>query len=92
MARALLVTGTPSEGPGHVEDERAAELAVAFAALAGREIGGAEARAAVAHARGLGPAEANAIWARHRRAPRTVALRDYLAMTLRFVEQDPAQR
>lgn len=75
-----------------MDDDRAAELAAGFAALAGREIGDAEARAAVARARALTPVEANAIWARHRRAPRTVPLRDYLAMTLRFVEQDAVAR
>lgn len=72
-----------------MEDQRAAELAVAFARLAGRELGDDEARAVVAHARGLTPAAANDIWSRHRRAPRTVSLRDYLAMTLRFVDRDP---
>ena len=70
-----------------MDDDRAAELVVALAALAGREIGDVEAGAAVARARTLTPSVANAIWARHRRAPRTVSLRDYLAMTLRFVEQ-----
>ncbi|WP_224391123.1 hypothetical protein [Pseudonocardia sp. ICBG1293] len=72
-----------------MDDERAAELAVALAALAGREIGADEARAVVVHTRALTPARANAVWARHRRAPRTVSLRDYLAMTLRFTAQDP---
>lgn len=73
-----------------MDDDRAAELAAALAALAGREIGPAEARAVVAHAHDLTPARANAVWTRHRAAPRTVPLRDYLAMTLRFTAQDPA--
>ncbi|ANY09058.1 hypothetical protein [Pseudonocardia sp. HH130630-07] len=72
-----------------MDDDRAAELAVAFAALAGREIGAVEARVVVARAHALTPALANAIWVRHRHAPDTVSLRDYLAMTLRFVERDP---
>ena len=72
-----------------MDEESAAGLLVAFAGLAGREIGAAEARAAVLRARSLTPATLNAIWAQHRRAPRTVPLRDYLAMTLRFVEQGP---
>lgn len=75
-----------------MDDERAAELVAAVARLAGREIGADEAGAVVGHARGLSPERANAIWLRHRRAPATVALRDYLAMTLRFVEQDPPAR
>lgn len=70
-----------------MDEDTAAGLLVAFAALAGRDIGDAEARAAVLRARTLTPSTLNAIWARHRRAPRTVPLRDYLAMTLRFVEQ-----
>ncbi|WFG45840.1 hypothetical protein [Pseudonocardia alni] len=73
-----------------MDDDRAAELAVALAALAGREIGPAEARAVVAHAHDLTPARANTVWTRHRAAPRTVSLRDYLAMTIRFAAQDPA--
>ncbi|GAA1378635.1 hypothetical protein GCM10009613_00070 [Pseudonocardia kongjuensis] len=72
-----------------MDDDRAAGLVAAFAALAGRDIAEAEVRATVAHSRALSPAAANAIWGRFRRAPGTVSLRDYLAMTLRFVEQDP---
>lgn len=75
-----------------MDEDRAAGLVAAFAALAGRGIADVEARATVAHARGLSPAAANAIWARFRRAPGTVSQRDYLAMTLRFVEQDPPAR
>lgn len=74
-----------------MDDDRAAELVVAFGALAGREIGDAEAHAAVARARTLTSSDLNAIWVRHRRAPATVPLRDYLAMTLRFVERDPPE-
>ncbi|MBN9798596.1 MULTISPECIES: hypothetical protein [Pseudonocardia] len=72
-----------------MDDDRATELAVALASLAGREIGPDEARAVVAHAHTLSPGRANVIWSRHRRAPRTVPLRDYLAMTLRFVDRGP---
>ncbi|MEV1290744.1 hypothetical protein [Pseudonocardia sp. NPDC049635] len=75
-----------------MDDDRAAELVAAFATLAGRDIADAEARATVAHSRALSPAAANAIWSRYRRASATVSLRDYLAMTLRFVEQDPPAR
>ncbi|MFP5071430.1 hypothetical protein ACLFMI_17430 [Pseudonocardia nantongensis] len=89
MARALLGAAHRVEGTLQVDGGRAAELVVAFAALAGREIGDAEARAAVVRARALTPSDLNAIWVRHRRAPATVPLRDYLAMTLRFVERDP---
>ncbi|MEQ3553612.1 hypothetical protein WIS52_24330 [Pseudonocardia nematodicida] len=71
------------------DDDRAAELVVVLAALAGRDVGDAEARVVVAHSRALSPDDANTIWQRHHRAPRTVPLRDYLAMTLRFVERDP---
>lgn len=72
-----------------MDEETAAGLLVAFAALAGRDIGDAEARAAVLRAGTLTPSTLNAIWAQHRRAPGTVPLRDYLAMTLRFVERGP---
>jgi hypothetical protein len=72
-----------------VDDARAAELVVALAALAGREIDEAEAGAVVVVAREMGPERANEIWTRHRRAPETVPLRDYLAMTLRFVQRYP---
>lgn len=72
-----------------MDDARAAELVVALAALAGREVPPAEAEAVVALAHGMDPQRANEIWTRHRRAPDTVPLRDYLAMTLRFVERYP---
>ena len=70
-----------------MDDARAAELVVALAALAGREVDASEADAVVAHARAMDPQRANEIWTRHRRAPETVPLRDYLAMTLRFVQR-----
>lgn len=72
-----------------MDDARAAELVVALAALAGREIGTAEADAVVVLAHQMDPQRANDIWVRHRRAPDTVPLREYLAMTLRFVERYP---
>ncbi|BBG02054.1 MULTISPECIES: hypothetical protein [Pseudonocardia] len=75
-----------------MDEDRAVALVAAFAALAGREIADAEARATVAHSRALSPGAANAIWGRLRQAPGTVSLRDYLAMTLRFVEQEPPTR
>ncbi|MDQ4117497.1 MAG: hypothetical protein M3235_11115 [Actinomycetota bacterium] len=70
-----------------MDDARAAELVVALAALAGREVGAAESRTVVELAREMDAQRANEIWTRHRRAPDTLPLRDYLAMTLRFVER-----
>lgn len=72
-----------------MDEAEAAELVVALAELAGRRVGPDEARAVVAHARDMGPERANEVWTRHRRAPETVPLRDYLAMTLRFVQRYP---
>lgn len=72
-----------------MDEDRAGELVTALAALAGRAVGAAESAAVLAMARELSPDRANEIWRRHRRAPDTVSLRDYLAMTLRFVDQDP---
>lgn len=74
-----------------MDEDLAGELVVALAALAGRTVGAAEAAAVLGRARELSPERANEIWRRHRRAPDTVPLRDYLAMTLRFVEQDPPE-
>lgn len=68
-------------------DERAERLVIALAELAGRRIDRREATVVVGHSRALSAARANEIWSRHRRAPSTVSLRDYLAMTLRFVER-----
>ncbi|MEK6439633.1 MULTISPECIES: hypothetical protein [unclassified Pseudonocardia] len=65
---------------------RAHELVRQLALLAGREIDDDEAAAVVRTSRGMSAEVANRIWHEHRRAPRTVALRDYLAMTLKFVE------
>ncbi len=72
-----------------MDDERAGELVVALAALAGRSVGPSEVAVVLTHARDMSAQRANEIWSRHRRAPDTVSLRDYLAMTLRFVERDP---
>ena len=72
-----------------MDDERARALVVEFATLAGRRVDHAEAAAVLAWSRRMSAERANEIWRRHRRSPATVALRDYLAMTLRFVEQGP---
>jgi hypothetical protein len=69
-----------------MDDVRAHELVRQLALLAGREIDDVEVAAAVHRSRGMSAGVANRVWYEHRRAPRTVALRDYLAMTLKFVE------
>jgi hypothetical protein len=84
------ISGRDSVGaarhPLPVDEVRAHELVRQLALLAGREIDDVEVAAVVHRSRGMSAAVANRIWHEHRRAPRTVALRDYLAMTLMFVE------
>ncbi|MDX6410469.1 MAG: hypothetical protein QOE13_3540 [Gaiellaceae bacterium] len=70
-----------------MDDGRAHELVRQLALLAGRVIDDAEVTVVVDRSRGMDPELANRIWHEHKRAPRTVALRDYLSMTLKFVER-----
>ncbi|MCW0216456.1 MAG: hypothetical protein OJJ54_24165 [Pseudonocardia sp.] len=70
-----------------MDDGRAHELVRQLALLAGREIDDVEIAVVVARSRGMGPETANRVWLEHKRAPHTVALRDYLAMTLKFVDR-----
>lgn len=61
-------------------------MVYALADLAGRRMTEAEAGAVLERYREIGPERANAIWAQHRRAPATVSFRDYLAMTIKFLD------
>lgn len=70
-----------------VVKDREAELVRALAALAGRGVDDVEVAAILAQARGMTSERSNVIWRQLRLAPVTVSLRDYLAMTLRFVAQ-----
>ncbi|RZT85549.1 hypothetical protein EV383_2422 [Pseudonocardia sediminis] len=71
-------------------DEQAAGLLVGeLAILAGRSVDDYEIAAVVALSREMPAHRANDIWRRHHSAPATVSLRDYLAMTLRFINQAP---
>lgn len=71
-------------------DGRDAALVRALAALAGRRVDDVEVAAIVNQARTMPADRGNVIWAQLRRAPATVSMRDYLAMTLRFIHQDPS--
>ncbi|RZT75513.1 hypothetical protein EV383_6254 [Pseudonocardia sediminis] len=72
-----------------VGEARAAALVRELAGLAGRGVDDVEATAIVAQARTMSSQRSNTVWTQLRRAPATVSMRDYLAMTLRFVAQDP---
>ncbi|MDN5918508.1 MAG: hypothetical protein L0I76_25985 [Pseudonocardia sp.] len=69
-------------------DGRDTELVRALAALAGRRVDDVEVAAIVNQARMMPADRGNVIWAQLRRAPATVSMRDYSAMTLRFIRQD----
>jgi hypothetical protein len=70
-----------------MDDAQARELVRQLALLAGREIDDVEVAVVVRRSRAMSAEVANRIWHEHRSAPWTVALRDYLAMTLKFVER-----
>lgn len=73
-----------------VADGRAADLVRALAALAGRGVDDVEVTAIVVQAQTMSRERSNTVWRQLRRAPATVSMRDYLAMTVRFIRQYPA--
>lgn len=64
-----------------------ARLLRALAELAGRQVDDHEIDVVLDLAGSMAPDRANAVWSRLRRDPSTVALRDYLAITVRFIHQ-----
>lgn len=83
--------GRPGGGADSASmDEHAASVLVAeLAALAGRRIDDYEIAAVLAWSQEMPAQRANDIWRRHHAGPTTVSLRDYLAMTLCFINQAP---
>lgn len=81
-------TGVAEQGES--DKQSATALIVELAALAGRRIDDIEIATVLAWSQDMPAQRANEIWRRQQRAPATVSLRDYLAMTLRFITQAPS--